>query len=1328
MDHSGCYLEGRGVTSPCTYGHNAAHTMKIKRLDVHGFKSFVDRTTLTFPDAITAIVGPNGCGKSNIVDAVRWAMGEQSARHLRGRAMEDVIFAGSESRGPAGFAEVALTFDARAMPGNAAPGGVPWGAVGPEEVVVTRRLHRDGTSEYLLGGVPARLRDIVDFFLGTGVGTKAYSIIEQGRIGFIVSSRAEDRRGLIDEAAGITKYKAKKKLAERRMEATRQHLLRVSDILGELDSRLRSLRIAAQKAERYKRYRAELRDLELWSAAQRYLGLLAEEKQLERSSRDINTEHESALTRVLQGEALLESERLALTEELNELSAAKDELFALSNRADLGAQRSQHYAEEARGLAERRAAAALEMQELGRRMDASALELGALQASVVSLDSEAAEQQRACRLLEQKHEELRSRLFETRARLDRATAEGGAALQRVARLESEIEAAALRREEMLRRLGGKDVEDAALTAAILARAAELVSAEQRLELLRERVCRFETRRDEAETRAARLKQELARGDIELDTLREEAHRRRSRLESLREIQTRYESFQRGVRAIMKRYRAGLADTERHPGSDSALRTVEALEASEASGGGSLDQAGEDRVAKAQPWASRGAIRGLVADIVQPPPELETAVEAVLGDRLGNIIVESHEVGVDAIEFLKRRSEGRSSFIPLTLRAPSAPPGTVLYDASGLAGGESPDGAAAFPLALPAEATEEAWPPGPGVRGPMLELIGYDRSYHRVAVHLLGDVLVCEDLATALALWRRTRAEKTIVTLEGEVIDPHGVVTGGSRESAVAGILSQRREIRELEEIVARIEVDLEQARARQVGLKQALAEATQLLTEIGTVLRQDEVALIGEEKDVERAGRDRVELAGRQTKLAAEQQEIAEALRQTEERLREARAALEDQRRISLDAEKLGGKLRTDTLALSEQLDALVAELGTVRVAASQAEERRASARATLDRLARAREEQAARRARLESSFDEEGTHSEELEAESERLREQAALDRAEAEERARVQAEREADASERNAALARAEADLRSARERVARLAQGLSSFQLRCQEASLKRASLEEQVGERYRAVRLGELVFDYHLRHPVGQEEEGRMGELRGLIDRMGEINLTAIEESAELQKRYDYLGHQKEDLESAISKLERAIEKINKASRRRFREVFDAVNLKFQEIFPRCFGGGRAKLALTDETDLLETGVEIIANPPGKKVMQSIELLSGGEKAMTAVSLLFAIFLVKPSPFCLLDEVDAPLDEANVVRLNQMLRELTDRAQFIVITHNRRTMENADRLCGITMEEPGVSRLVAVNLRGARRSGSGGSGSAPGNAGNEQPTRAPVVRSA
>src|SRR4051812_10245924 len=361
-------------------------TMRIKRVEIVGFKSFVEKTSITFNDPITAIVGPNGCGKSNIVDAIRWVMGEQSAKHLRGRAMEDVIFAGSESRGPAGLAEVSLTFDGQDLRSDASPGGVPWGAVGPAEIVVTRRLFRDGESEYLLNGVPSRLRDVVEFFLGTGVGSKAYAIIEQGRIGFIVSSRPEERRGLIDEAAGITRYKSKKKAAERRMDSTRQHLLRVTDIVGEIEGRLRSLRLQAQKAERYKRYKGELRDLDLWSSSQRFLGHLADEKSLTAQIEELRVAHGDQSRALEVEEAAVDVERLAVSEEMNELGVAKDDLFALFNKAQLGAQRAQYQEDEADQLSTRAASERREVEALTVRRDESVRGIADIEGQLASLD------------------------------------------------------------------------------------------------------------------------------------------------------------------------------------------------------------------------------------------------------------------------------------------------------------------------------------------------------------------------------------------------------------------------------------------------------------------------------------------------------------------------------------------------------------------------------------------------------------------------------------------------------------------------------------------------------------------------------------------------------------------------------------------------------------------------------------------------------------------------------------------------------------------------------------------------------------------------------
>jgi chromosome segregation protein len=1233
--------------------------LKIKRIEICGFKSFVDKTSISFPDPITSIVGPNGCGKSNVVDAIRWVMGEQSAKHLRGRAMEDVIFSGSESRGPAGMAEVSLMFDARGLAATANPDGVPWGAVGPEEIVVTRRLHRDGESEYLLNGVPSRLRDVVEFFLGTGVGSKAYAIIEQGRIGFIVSSRAEDRRGLIDEAAGITKYKSKKRAAERRMESTRQHLLRVSDIVAEIEGRLRSLRLQAQKAERYKRYKAELKDLDLWSSAQRYLGHLAEEKSLAIELEAVRGQHETVASTLEVEEASVEVERLAVSEEAHELAAAKDELFALSNKAQLGLQRAQHQDDESAQLLERAASARREIEELAARAREQAAAIEELEGQLARLEEEASRSQEAFGAKQTEHDELRAALAEARRALDEALAELAAARARIARNEAERTAAEQRRDDLAGRLEAIAAEEASAAERTQALAADDERLRASLEVIRARNDERKATREAAAARQTALKADVARGELELETLREEAHRRRSRLASLSEIQDRYESFQKGVRAIMQ-HRESLSTTS-------------------------------------------AGIRGVVADIVQPPPELETAVEAVLGERLGNIIVESHDVGLEAIEFLKQKSEGRSSFIPVELRSPAPAPvamataaaGEVVYDAM-VASGEGE----AAPVFASVPNVAAIWPKGEGVRGPMLELIGYDRQYDKIASYLLGDVVVVEDLRRALELWRQTQTTKTIVTLDGEVIDPQGVVTGGARESAVAGVLEQKREIRELEEVVAKLESDTQAALARHVGTKQELAAVTEELERLAAELRADELELFGQKKDLDRATEELRRFEARRAQLEAQAGDLRRAREEAEGRAAAAAEALAADALIVDGADARTDALRARTAELGGQVDGVVEALTGLKVAAAQAEDRRQNALVTIERLRGERTAQAARSERLEISIAEETARAEELRAEAARMRDEASLWQAEAEARARQHHERQDALEERQTRLAQRDAELRVTRADAARLAQTQGKLELRHQEATLRRTSLEESVSERYRDIVLPAVVQDYHLRPLFGEVEEGRAKELRGLIERMGEINLTAIEESEELQTRFDFLTTQRADLESAIGQLETAIEKINRASRKRFRETFDAVNAKFKEVFPRLFGGGHAHLALTDEADLLETGVEIIANPPGKKVSQNIELLSGGEKALTAVSLLFAIFLIKPSPFCVLDEVDAPLDEANVGRFNQAVREMTDRSQFIIITHNRRTMEIADRLCGITMEEPGVSKLVAVNLKSGK----------------------------
>ena len=494
--------------------------MKIKRIEICGFKSFVDKTTISFPDPITSIVGPNGCGKSNIVDAIRWVMGEQSAKHLRGRAMEDVIFAGSESRGPAGLAEVSLTFDSSALESSVAPGGVPWGVAAPEEIVVTRRLYRDGSSEYLLNGVPSRLRDVVEFFLGTGVGSKAYAIIEQGRIGFIVSSRPEDRRGLIDEAAGITRYKSKKKAAERRMDSTRQHLLRVSDIIGEIEGRLRSLRLQAQKAERYKKYKAELKDLDLWSSAQRYLGHLAEEKSLGEEIVSVRESHQTGSTSLEAGEAGADAERLAVTEEVAELATAKDELYSLSNKAQLGMQRADHHDAEAVDLSNRVDAGRKEITELRARAAIQAANIEEIEARLAEIDAAADGSEREYEEQARLQDERRAMLAEARRELEAAQAEIAAARASIARREAERAGATQRRDDLILRVATVAAEEATAGERLEVLVGEERRMRDEIDGLGARVGAARERATEDEARlTARAHRDLARRDGARDAAR-----------------------------------------------------------------------------------------------------------------------------------------------------------------------------------------------------------------------------------------------------------------------------------------------------------------------------------------------------------------------------------------------------------------------------------------------------------------------------------------------------------------------------------------------------------------------------------------------------------------------------------------------------------------------------------------------------------------------------------------------------------------------------------------------------------------------------------------
>jgi chromosome segregation protein len=1341
--------------------------MRIKRVEIIGFKSFCDRAVVQIGESITGVVGPNGCGKSNIVDAIRWCMGEQSAKHLRGKAMEDVIFAGSETRGPAPMAEVSLTFDdvgfshealelarhsdeaeteraleqlapetgevaeageasdarevgegsdarevgegaaapvaeAAAVPGEAgAPGaegeagaaqaagiwvdaeGNPIASPLEEaaqvladrppainfghytEVAITRRLYRDGTSQYFINKTPCRLRDITDFFLGTGVGTKAYAIIEQGRIGQIVSSRPQDRRAILEEAAGITKFKAKKKAAEKKLDQTRQNLMRVSDIVAELDKRMGTLRRQAQKAERYRKYKAEMRDIELWKAAHRWLELAAEDQLVTGRLTAARSELDDARAAWSTKDAHVVAERAELSVEERRLVGLQEQVHELDNRIRLGDSKIGFERREAEELDGRIAAASAEIDDISAQRTRGAEELAARRTELAELEAEVEREAAEVCARDAAAGEARQMLANAQGQLDQARSELAARRTEIATSDAQLEALARRRDEAGRRLERVLAEVTQHAERVRELEREGRRVDSALAELRQTRLDLGSQGDGFAVRKEVLGDEVARGESEVETLRTELHRRNSRLTSLREIQDRYEGFQRGTRAVMQR---------------------------------------ADEIVDAR---SDAAIHGVVADVVRAPEQLEVAVEAALGDRLGGVLVSEPEVGLAAVGFLKRGGGGRSAFVPVASSAGSGPSAVVRrrpdFDvvwAPSAGAGEGMNGGANGGAIEVEDRTQlvvaHAAIGGEGVLGRMADLVAFADGYEAVGKRLLGGTVVVDDLARALQLHRHGVADR-LVTLEGDVVEGDGVVAGGSRDAQGAGVLAQKREIRDLEDIVGTLEHDLAEATQRLVTAKTELKQVTKALDGVRTQVHEGEVAIMGHEKDEARVRHDLERHRDRLGQLAGEQHELDDRLRaiaSDDAATRERRAAAGDRiaalERAQLDHLSAVGTHR-------DRLEDLGRVLTEAKIRAAQLGEKRAAAEASALRLTAMDGNLAARGARLTSEIDDALRRALALRDGCEQLAAELAVLRDERAAQAIALDDGRRAYDARLGALTEVELAARELRVRADALAREVGQLELRAGQIQMTRQVVDDQIQDRYQ-LEVRAILHDHHLRPQVTQIDDDRLSELRELIDRMGtDINLTAIEEYAEVNQRFEFLSAQKTDLERAVDQLQRAIDKINKTSRKLFRDTFTAVNATFKEVFPRLFRGGQAALSLSggDDVDLLEAGVEIMAQPPGKK-NTTVEQLSGGEKALTAVALVFSIFLIKPSPFCILDEVDAPLDEANVDRYNELVREMTDRSQFIVITHNKRTMEAADNLYGVTMQEPGVSKLVSVNL--------------------------------
>ena len=1175
--------------------------MKIKRLEISGFKSFADKVVLDFQQNVTGVVGPNGCGKSNIVDAIRWCMGEQSAKNLRGKAMEDVIFVGSENRKQLGVAEVSLVFSTE-------DGRAPAKYLDYAEIQLTRRLYRDGESDYLINKTPCRLLDITELFMDTGVGTRAYSIIEQGKIGQILHSRPEERRFLIEEAAGVTKFKSRKQLALKKIEGTRQNLARLADVLGEIRRQLASLQRQAKKAEKFREYRDELREIELLFTAREYCETQNQRGAVERELAALNERIREIFASTAVGESQAEEARVTMLEAEKKLTIAQEEIFRVRSEFSTTGNGLEFQRKELAGLDGRLARVAAEAAELDKRLkecsaqrellelrrDTGTVDAAGMQAELERSEEALAGHQLAEEGLNRDLENRRRELFTSLAEAAQFKSRFENAQKRLASLRERLDRHA--REAM--QLGERR-EQQRLRAGVLEK--EIATGQREQEELQAHVSSLRAREDD-------LKLRLPEVEKGWQSSRDELNRSSSRLHSLKELEAQFAGFGQGTRTLMK---------------DASL-------------------------------SSR--FNGVLADAIQAPPELEPALEAALAERLQCILCSDDRDAVLALEFLKTNNGGRAG------------------------------------IALPLE-LHSVVPPKVAGAAPLMELVQADGPFAGLILNLLANVMLVDDITLALTLARQ-HPGLIFVTRSGDMAAQGGIVSGGSGGQVEKGLIHKKREIRELELTVARLEDETASLGMQRDEQRRRSQEVAEKLKGDGVQLHQAELKLAGLLKDRQQAVDESARIAERLEVQSLEAENLNEEQGALEAELKLAGEQTARTGNASMGLEQETSCLKVELDARREQLAGVREQVTAIRVqSATIKEQHDAGLRALSDleqRTGEIERRMAADREEIESGAAARLQLQVEISAATERL-EGLVREQVESESRLAVIRGR---FEEAGTALNLLEVQLKKGREEGDAVRQLQADLNLRFSTLTMQGEHLERALQERSR-IAMSEAVAKLDSTEYDEAPLRLRQIELQRLLDEMGEVNLMAIEECAGMEERFTFLTAQKDDLEESLRGLQQAIHRINRTTRQRFQETYNLINAKFQEVFPRLFCGGRAELRLTDEEDLLETGIDIIVQPPGKK-LQNVTLLSGGEKALTAVALIFSIFLIKPTPFCLLDEVDAPLDDANIGRFNDMVREMSSISQFIIITHNKATMQVADTLYGITMEEPGASRVVSVRL--------------------------------
>lgn len=1182
--------------------------MYLKRLEMQGFKSFADKTVLEFMPGITTVIGPNGSGKSNISDAIRWVLGEQSMKSLRGAKSEDVIFSGTQNRKSLGFAEASLIFDN-------SDSRLP---VEYNEVVVTRKLYRSGESGYYINKTPCRLKDILELFMDTGIGKDGYSIIGQGKIDEILSNKSEDRRHIFEEAAGVVKYRVRKAESEKKLEHTKLNLLRINDILAEIESNIEPLKAQSEKAKKFLSLKEELKSIEI--------GLFVY---------NINS-YKEKLKKIVEDEEILKNDNNEATNKLENITELKErlkqEIDEITNQIE-------------------------SMQNIGFE---SEKEIERINSEINVSKERISNNEENFNRFDKEIEEIKTRNIDLEEEKTTKLEKKNNLFTNKEKFQKELEEKEKELEELTKKLSDKELEIEEKKKQVeqntdlkYEKTANISTIEANLDNIEKRKKQIDSETDLgiSELDSTRLtKEEIAKSFYEIESKRNEAAKQLELIISKKEeAESKIKQFETSINTLSSEYRVKesrlkfLQETEREK--EGYIRSVKAL------------LMGCDKDANL-----KKGMHGVLANIINSPKEYETAIEMSLGAALQNVVTDTEQDAKKMVEYLRKNNLGRASFLPIT-----SVKGKKLekYNSKGIN----------------------------GIIGIASDLVKFNKKYEQIVLNLLGRTVIVEDMDVAISLAKQNNYSFRIVTIKGDLINPSGAITGGSVAQKTVNILGRAREIEDLKKELTKLKAKIEKLEKEKQEYLEAsedvLEEITGLeknLQDIDIVYATDKQKLVAVEENISK-------VEARLEKLKLEKEDLQ---KQKEENLANKEKEEQDIKELSdknLELNSIIEQFANLNKDNQRYIDDLNMDVTNLKISVSSFDESEASIDEMVERI---EQDISNNNLSIENKIKQKEdikTDNNNLENKIKELEEQIeSINEKVSNSSSKVSELKESRIS-KNKELTKAENDFTAQIE----VLDGLKEQILKI---DVKKSKIEQDieivVNKLWEEYELTPNNVENYTKPENVQETTKRVNSLRNKIKDLGSINIDAIEEYNQTKQRYDFMCEQRLDLEDGIAKLKKVIQDMTNIMKEQFAKQFEIINKNFGEVFRELFGGGKAELTLTDPENILECGIDINVQPPGKK-LQNMTLLSGGEKAFTAIALLFAILKINPSPFCVLDEIEAALDDVNVYRYADYLKKFTEHTQFLVITHRKGTMEAADTVYGITMEENGISKLLSMKLK-------------------------------